>query len=220
MRRQIVLTNIPTGTARVVFSEADLGNFLVHPLVVEAAKTAVQVGLPRQTRAATFAEAQAGGTQGRSRGGRRPAARILASPRLCCGRVGCTHVKPTPRLQGVPFVFDRESVRIQAPSKERPEGCIFLTGTWRRDNVRYQVRRMAGGVRAAALRLVVGSRALLRRALRGRQRVSCAPACPTFHRNRHDLRAAGRAPACGARRGSGPRRAGARDCPGHRRPLE
>jgi hypothetical protein len=44
LRRQIVLTNVPTGTARVVFSEADLGNFLVHPLVKAAAKTAVKVG--------------------------------------------------------------------------------------------------------------------------------------------------------------------------------
>jgi len=43
LRRQVVLTNIPTGTARVVFSELDLGNFLVHPLVTEAAKTAVKV---------------------------------------------------------------------------------------------------------------------------------------------------------------------------------
>ncbi len=45
LQRTIVLTNIPTGTARVVFSELDLGNFLVHPLVTEAAKTAVQVRL-------------------------------------------------------------------------------------------------------------------------------------------------------------------------------
>jgi hypothetical protein len=46
--------------------------------------------------------------------------------------------------QGAPFVFDRESVRIEAPSRERPEGVIFLSGTWRRDNVRYQVGRHAG----------------------------------------------------------------------------
>lgn len=109
IRRQIVLTNIPTGTARVVFSEADLGNFLVHPLVVEAAKTGVQ---------------------------------------------------------GAPFVFDRDSVRIEPPSKERPEGRILFTGTWRRDNVRYQVELLpvergvavGRGVQAHAIALGVGGR--------------------------------------------------------------
>ncbi|KIY99162.1 Protein YIPF6 [Monoraphidium neglectum] len=109
MRREIVLTNVPTGTARVVFSEADLGNFLAHPLVAAAAQTAVQ---------------------------------------------------------GAPFVFDRESVRIEAPSRERPEGVIFLSGTWRRDNVRYQVELLpvargvavGRGVHAHAIALGIGGR--------------------------------------------------------------
>ncbi|KAI8477026.1 MAG: hypothetical protein J3K34DRAFT_515998 [Monoraphidium minutum] len=107
LRRQIVLTNVPTGTARAVFSEADLGNFLVHPLVTEAAKTA-----------------------------------------------------------GIPFVFERESVRIEPPSRERPEGLICFTGTWRRDNVRYQVELLpvargaavGRGVQAHAIALGAGGR--------------------------------------------------------------
>lgn len=109
-RREIVLTNVPTGTARIVFSEADLGNFLVHPLVVEAAKAVVQ---------------------------------------------------------GAPFVFDRESVRIEPPSKERPEGAIHLTGMARHNNARFQVELLpvgrgvaAGGrgVQAHAIALDAGSR--------------------------------------------------------------
>jgi hypothetical protein len=42
-QQRIVLTNIPVGTARVVFSGRDFGHFLVHPLVVNAAARAVQV---------------------------------------------------------------------------------------------------------------------------------------------------------------------------------
>eukprot|EP00882_Tetradesmus_deserticola_P011787 GHRQ01012473.1.p1 GENE.GHRQ01012473.1~~GHRQ01012473.1.p1 ORF type:complete len:218 (+),score=58.84 GHRQ01012473.1:180-833(+) len=41
-KQQIQLTNTPVGTARVLFSAADFGNFLVHPLMTEAAKQAVQ----------------------------------------------------------------------------------------------------------------------------------------------------------------------------------
>lgn len=43
LRQQIQLTNVPVGTAHVVFSSQDFGNFLVHPLMTEAVKTAVQV---------------------------------------------------------------------------------------------------------------------------------------------------------------------------------
>ena len=43
-KQQILLTNVPVGTARVVFNAADFGNFLVHPLMTEAAKEAVEVG--------------------------------------------------------------------------------------------------------------------------------------------------------------------------------
>lgn len=39
---QIVLTNVPTGTARVVFDERDFGNFLAHPLVARQAAAAVK----------------------------------------------------------------------------------------------------------------------------------------------------------------------------------
>jgi hypothetical protein len=42
-QQRIVLTNIPVGTARVVFSGRDFGHFLIHPLVVNAAARAVQV---------------------------------------------------------------------------------------------------------------------------------------------------------------------------------
>jgi hypothetical protein len=42
-KQQIQLTNVPVGTARVVFNAADFGNFLVHPLMTEAAKEAVEV---------------------------------------------------------------------------------------------------------------------------------------------------------------------------------
>uniref|UniRef100_A0A383VV08 Uncharacterized protein n=1 Tax=Tetradesmus obliquus TaxID=3088 RepID=A0A383VV08_TETOB len=41
-KQQILLTNVPVGTARVMFNAADFGNFLVHPLMTEAAKEAVQ----------------------------------------------------------------------------------------------------------------------------------------------------------------------------------
>lgn len=40
LQRRIVLTNVPVGTARVVFDAPDLGNFLVHPLMAAAAATA------------------------------------------------------------------------------------------------------------------------------------------------------------------------------------
>jgi hypothetical protein len=43
-KQQIQLTNVPVGTARVVFNASDFGNFLVHPLMTEAAKEAVEVG--------------------------------------------------------------------------------------------------------------------------------------------------------------------------------
>lgn len=109
MRRQVVLTNVPTGTARVVFSEVDLGNFLVHPLVTTAAAAAVK---------------------------------------------------------GAAFVFDRESVRLEPPSAERPQGVIYFTGTARADNVRYQVELLpvergvtvGRGVQAHAIALCVGGR--------------------------------------------------------------
>ncbi|GBF93742.1 hypothetical protein Rsub_06074 [Raphidocelis subcapitata] len=105
LRGRIVLTNVPTGTARVVFDEVDFGNFLTHPLVTEAAKEAVR---------------------------------------------------------GSAFVFDRDSVRLEAPSRERPEGLIFFTGTWRGDNVELlPVARGAAvgrGVQAHAIALGVGGR--------------------------------------------------------------
>jgi len=44
LRRSIELTNVPVGTARVVFNRIDFGNFLVHPLMTAAAAAAVQVG--------------------------------------------------------------------------------------------------------------------------------------------------------------------------------
>lgn len=42
LRRSIELTNVPVGTARVVFNRIDFGNFLVHPLMTAAAAAAVQ----------------------------------------------------------------------------------------------------------------------------------------------------------------------------------
>lgn len=44
LRQQILLTNVPTGTGHVVFSADDFGNFLVHPLMGDAVRSAVQVG--------------------------------------------------------------------------------------------------------------------------------------------------------------------------------
>lgn len=43
LRQQIVLTNVPIGTGHVVFSADDFGNFLVHPLMGDAVRSAVQV---------------------------------------------------------------------------------------------------------------------------------------------------------------------------------
>ncbi len=40
-RQPIVLANMPEGSARVVFSDADFGHFLQHPLMQAAASTAV-----------------------------------------------------------------------------------------------------------------------------------------------------------------------------------
>eukprot|EP00775_Hariotina_reticulata_P012375 gene12375-12509_t len=42
LRQQIALTNMPVGTAHVVFNAVDFGNFLVHPLMQEAVQNAVQ----------------------------------------------------------------------------------------------------------------------------------------------------------------------------------
>jgi hypothetical protein len=42
-QQRIVLSNVPVGTSRVVFSAADFGNFLAHPLMQVAAKAAVEV---------------------------------------------------------------------------------------------------------------------------------------------------------------------------------
>lgn len=42
MQRKVILTNQPTGWARVLFDAEDFDNFLAHPLVVEAASTAVR----------------------------------------------------------------------------------------------------------------------------------------------------------------------------------
>lgn len=55
LRQSIELTNIPVGTARVVFDRVDFGNFLVHPLMTAAAQQAVQVGF-----VAGFQQAAAG----------------------------------------------------------------------------------------------------------------------------------------------------------------
>lgn len=43
LKQQIALTNMPVGTAHVVFNAVDFGNFLVHPLMQEAVQNAVQV---------------------------------------------------------------------------------------------------------------------------------------------------------------------------------
>jgi len=43
LKQQINLTNMPVGTAHVVFNAVDFGNFLVHPLMQEAVQEAVQV---------------------------------------------------------------------------------------------------------------------------------------------------------------------------------
>lgn len=43
-QQRILLRNVPTGSARVVFTAADFGAFLQHPLVTTAARKAVQVG--------------------------------------------------------------------------------------------------------------------------------------------------------------------------------
>lgn len=44
MQQQIVLTNVPRGSARVVFSPTDFASFLQHPLMQRAAAGAVEVG--------------------------------------------------------------------------------------------------------------------------------------------------------------------------------
>lgn len=41
---RIMLSTVPKGTARVVFTAPEFGTFLCHPLMVDAAATAVQVG--------------------------------------------------------------------------------------------------------------------------------------------------------------------------------
>ena len=45
-QRQILLSTVPVGSARVVFSGSQFGGFLIHPLMLEAASTAVQVWSP------------------------------------------------------------------------------------------------------------------------------------------------------------------------------
>lgn len=169
LTRTIVLTNVPTGTMRVVFSEADFGNFLVHPLVTEAAKSAVKVGTANKRLASECClkeryfslsvhplatEAAKSAVKVR---GIKGACRERLSGKACRGAGGCNstcrerivslleptrsaHTRTHAQPQGAPFVFDRESVRIEPPSASRPEGAIFFTGTARADGARYQVR--------------------------------------------------------------------------------
>lgn len=42
-QQRIVLRNIPRGEARILFNARDFGNFLVHPLMADAAAKAVDV---------------------------------------------------------------------------------------------------------------------------------------------------------------------------------
>ena len=45
VKQRILLKSIPRGTAKIVFTARDFGNFLAHPLMRKAASTAIQVGL-------------------------------------------------------------------------------------------------------------------------------------------------------------------------------
>jgi hypothetical protein len=42
-KQRILLKSIPRGTAKIVFTARDFGHFLAHPLLRQAAATAVQV---------------------------------------------------------------------------------------------------------------------------------------------------------------------------------
>lgn len=42
-KQRIILKSIPRGTAKIVFTARDFGNFLAHPLMRQAASTAIQV---------------------------------------------------------------------------------------------------------------------------------------------------------------------------------
>lgn len=44
VKQRILLKSIPRGTAKIVFTARDFGNFLAHPLMRKAASTAIQVG--------------------------------------------------------------------------------------------------------------------------------------------------------------------------------
>lgn len=55
-KQRILLKSIPRGTAKVVFTAQDFGNFLAHPLMKQAAATAVQVlSMPRDVQPAVAA---------------------------------------------------------------------------------------------------------------------------------------------------------------------
>ena len=43
LKQRIILKSIPRGTAKIIFTARDFGNFLAHPLMRQAASTAIQV---------------------------------------------------------------------------------------------------------------------------------------------------------------------------------
>lgn len=43
LKQRILLKSIPRGNAKIVFTARDFGNFLAHPLMRQAAATAIQV---------------------------------------------------------------------------------------------------------------------------------------------------------------------------------
>jgi hypothetical protein len=43
-QQRLQLVNMPLGSTAITLTARDLGNFMVHPLMVEAGATAVQVG--------------------------------------------------------------------------------------------------------------------------------------------------------------------------------